>query len=44
MAKDKKNTSNKINLVLLKKSGYPIINKEYIKKNLSEFIKSELRN
>ena len=44
MAKDKKNTSNKINLVLLKKIGYPIINKEYKKNNLSEFIKSELRN
>ena len=44
MAKDKKNTSNKINLVLLKKIGYPIINKEYKKKKLSEFIKSELRN
>ena len=44
MAKDKKNISNKINLVLLKKIGYPIINKEYKKNNLSEFIKSELRN
>jgi len=44
MAKDKKNISNKINLVLLKKIGYPIINKEYKKNNLSEFFKSELRN
>ena len=44
MAKDKKNTSNKINLVLLKKIGYPIINREFKKNNLFEFIKSELRN
>ena len=29
---------------LLKKIGYPVINKEYTKNNLSEFIKSELRN
>jgi 3-dehydroquinate synthase/shikimate kinase/3-dehydroquinate synthase len=44
MAKDKKNNSNNINLVLLKKIGYPIINREYKKKNLSEFLKNELRN
>jgi len=44
MAKDKKNNSNKINLVLLKKIGHPIINREYKKNNLSEFLKSELRN
>jgi 3-dehydroquinate synthase/shikimate kinase/3-dehydroquinate synthase len=44
MAKDKKNNSNKINLVLLKKIGHPIINREYTKHNLSEFLKRELRN
>ena len=44
MAKDKKNKSNDINLVLLKKIGWPIINREYKKNNLSEFLKSELRN
>ena len=44
MAKDKKNKSDDINLVLLKKIGQPIINREYGKNNLSEFLKSELRN
>ena len=44
MLKDKKNTSNKINLILLKKIGSPIINREYKKKNLELFIKNELRN
>jgi 3-dehydroquinate synthase/shikimate kinase/3-dehydroquinate synthase len=44
MAKDKKNNSNKINLVLLKKIGHPIINREYTKHNLSGFLKRELRN
>ena len=42
--KDKKNNSNDINLVLLKKIGYPIINKQYKKNNISEFLKIELRN
>ena len=44
MSKDKKNNSNNINLVLLKKIGHPIINIEYKKNNLSEFLKNELRN
>ena len=44
MAKDKKNKSNDINLVLLKKIGHPIINIEYKKNDLSDFLKSELRN
>jgi 3-dehydroquinate synthase/shikimate kinase/3-dehydroquinate synthase len=44
MAKDKKNNSNNINLVLLKKIGHPIINREYKKNNLSEFLNSELRD
>ena len=44
MAKDKKNKSNDINLVLLKKIGRPILNREYKKNNLSDFLKSELGN
>ena len=44
MVKDKKNNSNDINLVLLKKIGHPIINKQYKKSNISEFLKNELRN
>jgi len=44
MLKDKKNHSNKINLVLLKKIGSPIIKKEYSKNTLSLFLKSELIN
>ena len=42
MLKDKKNNSDKISLVLLKKIGSPIINKEYSKKTLAVFLKSEL--
>ena len=44
MVKDKKNNSDKINLVLLKKIGSPMIDKEYNKNNLSVFLKNELRN
>ena len=44
MIKDKKNNSDKISLVLLKKIGYPIINKEYKKNILVKFLKNELRN
>ncbi len=44
MAKDKKNRSNNINLVLLKKIGTPIINKEYSKKKIGLFLKFFLRN
>ena len=44
MTKDKKNISNKINLVLLREIGKPIINKEYSKKNLSLFLKNYLQN
>jgi 3-dehydroquinate synthase len=44
MLKDKKNNTNKINLVLLKKIGSPIINKEYNKNSLGVFLKKELRN
>ena len=44
MSKDKKNKTNKISLVLLKKIGSPIINKEYKKKSLGLFLKSQLSN
>ena len=44
MLKDKKNNSNKISLVLLKKIGIPLINKEYSKKSLGLFLKKELSN
>ena len=44
MEKDKKNRSNKINLVLLKQIGNPIINIEYSKKKLGLFLKNFLRN
>ena len=44
MLKDKKNNTNKINLVLLKKIGSPIINKEYKKNVLGDFLRNELRN
>ena len=44
MLKDKKNNSNKISLVLLKKIGSPLINKEYNKKNIRSFLKNVLSN
>ena len=44
MLKDKKNNSNKINLVLLKKIGMPLINKQFTEKSLSLFLKKELNN
>ena len=44
MIKDKKNNSEKINLVLLKKIGKPIFNKQYSKKNLKLFMKKFLTN
>ena len=34
----------KINLVLLKKISHPVINREYNRKILSEFLKNELRD
>ena len=42
MIKDKKNNSNKINLVLLKNIGSPTINFEYDKKKLNKFLRIEL--
>ena len=44
MLKDKKNNSDKINLVLLRKIGSPLINKEFNKKSLYSFLKKELNN
>ena len=44
MIKDKKNNSEKINLVLLKKIGKPIFNKQYSKNNLRLFLKKFLTN
>ena len=44
MIKDKKNNSEKINLVLLKKIGKPIFNKQYSKKKLGLFMKKFLTN
>ena len=42
MSIDKKNQSEKVNLILLKKIGSPIINKEYKINKLKIFLKNEL--
>jgi len=42
MIKDKKNNTDKINLILLKKIGSPIIDKVYKKNKLQTFLKKEL--
>ena len=42
MTKDKKNKSNMINLILLKKIGLPEINSQYNKNQIRLFIKKEL--
>ena len=44
MSKDKKNNSNKINLILLKKIGFPVLSKEYTNNFLRKYIKKELVN
>ena len=44
MIKDKKNNTDKINLILLKKIGFPIIDKAYHKDKLQIFLKKELVN
>ena len=44
MMKDKKNTTNKINLILLNKIGNTIIDKKFPKSFLKSFLKSELIN
>ncbi len=42
MSKDKKNKSKKINLILLKKIGTPLIDNEYNVKDIKLFLKKEL--
>ena len=42
MTKDKKNDSDRINLILLKKIGIPIIMKNLNKKRLKPFFKNQL--
>ena len=42
MKKDKKNNSNKINLVLLKKIGSPIYKLQFDEKKINLFLKKEL--
>jgi 3-dehydroquinate synthase len=44
MVKDKKNTSNKINLILLKKIGLTTINNHYDILKIKKFLKKELTN
>ena len=44
MMKDKKNTSKKINLILLKKIGSTIINKEFDSSKIKKFLQNELIN
>ena len=44
MEKDKKNNTNKINLVLLKKIGYPIYKMQFDKNKINLFLKKELIN
>ena len=44
MLKDKKDSSEKINLILLKRIGSPIINKKFKKDKLKSFLKEELIN
>ena len=44
MSKDKKNTSDKINLILLKKIGSTVINKEFTRLEIKTFLKKELAN
>ena len=44
MQQDKKNTTKKINLILLKKIGKPIFNLNFDSKNLYNFLKRELTN
>ena len=44
MKKDKKNNTNKINLVLLKKIGYPIYKLQFSEKKINNFLRKELIN
>jgi 3-dehydroquinate synthase/shikimate kinase/3-dehydroquinate synthase len=42
MKKDKKNNTNKINLVLIKKIGFPIFKLQFDEKKINLFLKKEL--
>ena len=44
MMMDKKNNSNKIEIMLIKKIGYPILNKKFNKNMIKFFLKNELIN
>ena len=44
MTIDKKNYSDKINLILLKKIGNPEIDREFTRKKIKFFLKKELTN
>ena len=44
MIKDKKNTKNKINLILLKEIGSPLTNNQYNVNKIKSFLKQELSN
>ena len=44
MINDKKNNTNKINLILLKKIGTPLINKKFSKEKLKIFLNKQLRD
>ncbi len=44
MMNDKKNITNQINLILLKKIGTPVINKSFDKNKIESFFKRELFN
>ena len=44
MLKDKKNNSDKIKLILLRKIGTTIVDMKYSKKKLYLFLRSELNN
>ena len=44
MLNDKKNTTNKINLILLEKINRPLLNKSYNKIELKSFLRKELMN
>ena len=44
MMTDKKNNSKKINLILLKRIGSAIINRQYANSIIKKFLKNELVN
>ena len=44
MINDKKNITSKINLILLKRIGKPLIDKKFDKKKLKIFLSKELSN